>query len=40
MKILFYYSRLFYAALTEIVFGPVERGMTDGEPTLGDMYYM
>jgi len=30
MKILLYRSVLFYAALTEIVFGPIERGMTEG----------
>jgi hypothetical protein len=30
---------LFYAALGEFVFGPVERGITEGEPSLGDMYY-
>jgi hypothetical protein len=31
------YSLFFYAALTEFVFGPVERAVTESEPSLGDM---
>ena len=34
MKILLYCSVLFYAAVTEFVFGPVERGMIEGNPVL------
>jgi hypothetical protein len=39
MEIVLYCSVLFYAALTEFVCGPVEREMTEGEASLGDMYY-
>jgi len=30
---------LFYAAVTEFVFGPTEREMTESELSLGNMWY-
>jgi hypothetical protein len=39
MKIVLFCSLLFYAALTEFVFGPVERAVTEKEPSLGEMWY-
>jgi len=39
MKITLYCSVFFYAALTEFVFGPVERAVTESELSLGDMWY-
>jgi len=30
---------LFYAAVTEFVFSPADWGITEGEPTRGDMWY-
>jgi hypothetical protein len=37
MKIVLCCSVLFYAAVTEFVFGPVGRGMTESELGLGDV---
>jgi len=39
MKIVLCCSVLFYAAVTEFVFGIVERGMMESEPSLGGMCY-
>jgi hypothetical protein len=36
MKIVLYCSLLFYAAVTEFVFGPLERGMTENKAVHGD----
>jgi hypothetical protein len=38
MKIELHFSMLFYAVVTEFVFGPVESGMTENDPSIGDMY--
>jgi hypothetical protein len=37
MKIVLCSSVLFFAAVTEFVFGVVERGMMESEPSLGGM---
>ena len=39
MEIVLFSSVCFYAAVTEFVFSPVVRGMTEGETSLGDMYF-
>jgi len=39
MKIVLHFSLLFYAVLAEFIFGPLKRGMTEGKPSLGDMWY-
>jgi len=39
IKILFYCSVLFYAAVTEFIFGAVEWGVTEREPSVGEMWY-
>ena len=39
MKIVLYCSLLFYAAVTEFVFGPAETGVIEREPSIGDMWY-
>jgi len=39
MKMLLKCSVLFYAAVTEFFFGPVERAVTEKEPSLGDTWY-
>jgi hypothetical protein len=39
LKIALCCSVLFYAALTEFAFGVVESGMTEGVPSLRDVYY-
>jgi hypothetical protein len=39
MKIVLCHSVLFYAAVTEFVFGVVDRGMMDSKPSLGGICY-
>jgi len=40
MKIVLCCSKLFYAAVTEFIFGVVERGMKESEPSLGGICYI
>jgi len=39
MKIVLYCSLLFYATVTEFVFGPLDRGMTESKAGRGDTWY-